>query len=583
MTATPESDLTAVERSLLAVAYRAADLAVLASADDVIRAVVQGTQEMFSSDVAYFTMHDEQTDEFYVRETVGFRSGAFLHDRSAVRGFGIYGYIIDHLRPFWTSDYDNDTRFEHHPINVSSIQAEGIKALAGAPAVLPGRAMPAVVFAGYRSSREFTDDEIGLLVAWGKVAGAAVENALRRDDQAAALQQARASAEQLGAEAAELREMAEVEARLSELVTSGATLDELVEELSRLLDGSVVVRDDRGNVQGSGSDGGAAELPEDVVGRSFDERRAVTALDPSGAEIVVAAVRGQTELVGSVAVRLDRPARQRELQVLERGAVHVAALMLSRDRLAAAANRAIADIVVGLLRQPQDDVEALAAQASRHGVQLRGRVGMVVADLDGLAAGRSLERARGELGAQPALVSVYSGTLVVLMNGPADPGLADRLLRALARENVVPTVVVSAGTSPADELPEAFAAAQRCLRLAIALGRRGQVVPDAELAPYTTVFGRLSAEELSAYLEELIGPLVAHDRQRGTDLVATLHAYLRSGGSVRTTAEQLYLHPNTVRQRIATIATVLPHFDDADRHLDLHLALRLHDLRTTGG
>jgi hypothetical protein len=69
------------------------------SSDEVIAAVVRGARELFSSDVAYFTMHDEATDEFYVRETEGFLSEAFITDRSTIRGFGIYGLIIDHLRP----------------------------------------------------------------------------------------------------------------------------------------------------------------------------------------------------------------------------------------------------------------------------------------------------------------------------------------------------------------------------------------------------------------------------------------------------------------------------------------------------
>ena len=557
-----------------AVAYRAAELAVMPSADDVIRSIVQATRDMFSSDVAYFTMRDEDTDEYYVRETVGFLSEAFLHDRSTIRGFGIYGYIIDHLRPFWSADYDSDTRFKHHPLNVNSVRAEGIRALAGAPAVLPGRPSPAVVFIGFRAVREFSDHEIRLLVTWGKVAGAAVESALRRDEQSGALAVLRADAERLTAEVATLRDMADVQQRLAELVMRGATLDELVGELSEILHGTVVVRDESGRVQGSVDGDLVPQTPDESIRRSFRERRAV-----AEADVAVCAVRGQTQLVGSVTLTLDRPVRPRDLQILERAAIHVAALMLARERLVAASNRAMADVVTGLLRQPQDELESLAVQAARHGVQLRGKTGMVVVDVDGLAAGRALKRVRADLGSHPALVSLYNGTLVVLVSGPAEQAFGDQLVRALSLEKVVPTAIVSSGAIPAEQLPDAFGASQRCLRLAIALGRGGQAMPEAELAPYATVFGRLSADELEAYLDGLIGPLVTYDRDRGTNLVTTLHSYLRHGANARVTAEKLYIHPNTVRQRIASITAVLPDMANPERHLDLHLALRLHELR----
>lgn len=572
MTAT-DDETTSLERSLLALAYRGADLAMLPTADDVIHAVVEATREMFSSDVAYFTMHDENTDEFYVRETVGFLSEAFLHDRSTVRGFGIYGWIIDHLRPFWSSDYHNDTRFRHHPMNVSSISAEGIKALGGAPAELPGRAVPAVVFVGFRRVRDFSDEEIALLVAWGRVAGAAVENALRRDIESAALEVSRSEASRLRAEASSLQRMAEVQERLAEVVTNGGTLDELVTELSELLGGEVTVLAAAEQARSGDVEIDCATVIQTAIEDSFVQGQAIFEN-----ETVVCAVRGQDQLVGSLVARLGRLATAEDARIAERGAIHAAAVMMSRERLVAASNRSMADIVIGLLRDPQHDLDSLVVQAARHGVELRESIRLVVVDVDGLAAGRALDRTGQELGSGSALVGFYNGTLVVLVDPSADDP-AERLLRVLARENVTPTATTSAASVRADQLPAAFAEAQRCLRLATALGRRGQVTPQAQLAPYAAVFGRLSPDELDAYLDELIGPLIAHDEVRGTELATTLRTFLRHGESVKATADELFIHPNTVRQRMTTVAAVLPILADAERHLDVHLALRLHDLR----
>jgi GAF domain-containing protein len=47
--------------------------------------------------------------------------------------------------------------------------------------------------------------------------------------------------------------------------------------------------------------------------------------------------------------------------------------------------------------------------------------------------------------------------------------------------------------------------------------------------------------------------LMAYDRRRRSHLVATLEQYLRERGSVATTAKALYIHPNTLRQRLGRI------------------------------
>lgn len=47
------------------------------------------------------------------------------------------------------------------------------------------------------------------------------------------------------------------------------------------------------------------------------------------------------------------------------------------------------------------------------------------------------------------------------------------------------------------------------------------------------------------------------DDSRGSELDATLHAYLAHGCSVSETADGLYLHRNTLRKRLARIEQVL--------------------------
>jgi GAF domain-containing protein len=82
---------------------------------------------------------------------------------------------------------------------------------------------------------------------------------------------------------------------------------------------------------------------------------------------------------------------------------------------------------------------------------------------------------------------------------------------------------------------------------------------------------RLSVEELLSY-----------DRQRGARLVETLERFLADRGRVAASARALYIHPNTVRQRLERIERVTDLDLGKEDLLSLELALklaRLHDVR----
>jgi GAF domain-containing protein len=77
--------------------------------------------------------------------------------------------------------------------------------------------------------------------------------------------------------------------------------------------------------------------------------------------------------------------------------------------------------------------------------------------------------------------------------------------------------------------------------------------------------------------------LAEYDRRHGARLIETLERFLADRGSVSASARTLYVHPNTVRQRLERIQRVteldLPNEDLLSLELALKLA-RLHDVRT---
>ena len=105
-------------------------------------------------------------------------------------------------------------------------------------------------------------------------------------------------------------------------------------------------------------------------------------------------------------------------------------------------------------------------------------------------------------------------------------------------------------------------AARRCARRRAPRSSRARCAPGG---------GALGYEQLGAYkylvhlqVEEsprdrhwtAVEALLAHDRQRRTALLDTLEEYLARRRSVADTARTLYIHPNTLRQRLARIERV---------------------------
>jgi GAF domain-containing protein len=74
--------------------------------------------------------------------------------------------------------------------------------------------------------------------------------------------------------------------------------------------------------------------------------------------------------------------------------------------------------------------------------------------------------------------------------------------------------------------------------------------------------------------------LVEYERRRGTDLLGTLEIYLEHQGNIAQTARKLYLHPNTLRQRLVRIERVGGLDLDNEDWLSLAMAVKAIKLKS---
>jgi PucR family transcriptional regulator, purine catabolism regulatory protein len=180
----------------------------------------------------------------------------------------------------------------------------------------------------------------------------------------------------------------------------------------------------------------------------------------------------------------------------------------------------------------------------------------------------------------PAVVAGGSQDVVAVLpwrRPPAEvPALAARLVTALAPRfpGRAPVVGIGGTAASAVELREPLAQAREAVR--VLRGRRGgaDVTTFAELGGYRLLLGLHEPEQLHRFAESVLGPLREQDRRRGGELEATLRVFLEHDGHWAATAAALFVHVNTLRNRLARIAELTGRDvgRTADR-VDLFLAL----------
>lgn len=228
----------------------------------------------------------------------------------------------------------------------------------------------------------------------------------------------------------------------------------------------------------------------------------------------------------------------------------------------------------------QGELAVLRDRSERFGLDLGQPLVLMLAELDGPSTRYAVRRLLqvGTLG--PCLIDEVDGVLLILCTATRAAEVQQALSTWARREAAaVHRGVLSRPIGAAAELPALHATLKRALGVLKRLGVNDRLVGQNELALYSTLFETHDPTSLGQFLDTCIGPLLAHDRKRGTDLSATLLCYFDCHQNAKTTAQRLDIHVNTVRQRLATVESLLGDWNQAARALEIHIALRLWSLR----
>ncbi len=83
-------------------------------------------------------------------------------------------------------------------------------------------------------------------------------------------------------------------------------------------------------------------------------------------------------------------------------------------------------------------------------------------------------------------------------------------------------------------------------------GKPGVMTYD-ELGAYKYLLRMSLDADIRDSHRDAVARLAEYDRERSTSLLRTLEEFMRRRGSISATAEALYVHPNTLRQRLRRI------------------------------
>jgi GAF domain-containing protein len=127
-------------------------------------------------------------------------------------------------------------------------------------------------------------------------------------------------------------------------------------------------------------------------------------------------------------------------------------------------------------------------------------------------------------------------------------------VRAAHENHAAPVAVgISSPCRGVEAFPAGFEEARHALLGTTVLGDRPRVTTYEELGPYKYLL-RMSLEGgVRDAHRDAVARLAEYDRERSTSLLRTLEEFLRRRGNISATADALYVHPNTLRQRLRRI------------------------------
>lgn len=545
------------EELLSALLDIANDLTMLRDVEIMLQTIAQRTRRLIGSDMAYISLTDFEHHQTYIKQSDGVATHAY---RTLVQplGTGVLGQVALGLAPYQTSDYLADDSLNRVEDIDDIVQAEGVRAIMGVPLKVGGRVIGALVVAE-RSPRQFTLEEVDIVDSIGKQAAVAIDNSMRFEQLSSLTDSLVGEQKRSAEELSVISRMLNLDARLMEAVM-------LEPNVRRILDiGRAIIGADLAFQGPSGTIIVSSNNPAAGTGGSH---ALPAGSDPTEFVPVMAAGEELGRLLASR--RLDEP----DQGLLERVAVHAALAILFLRAERDADSRHQAEFLSGLFAGKSAAIDHAELRFKRWGIMPGDNLWCIslTSPADDFRH-RFLE-----------FKPLSDGSVMLMHDGhvclvTSVPDWEIKLRSFFVKQGWR----LQAGTSGAVAIPRLLPDAHRSSQFALgslqSLGRDG-VADGAEFGMVGALLELARRGELPNHLTASIDPLIDYDAERNTELTRTALIFLETDANVARTAELLFVHRNTVRQRVERIDQLLgAGWSASPRRLDVHLALHAHNAR----
>ncbi|TWP38048.1 helix-turn-helix domain-containing protein [Leekyejoonella antrihumi] len=559
----------------------ARSLAALRELDEVLDSIVRHAHELIGTDFTYLSLVGPDKD-LSLKASAGTISAEFLAARIP-SNTGLGGRVIDTGRAMWVSNYLRAGDLTHVGEFDALVAPEGLVALLGVPLLVRSEVV-GVLFAADRTERPFETDEIALLSAFADHAAIALNNARLYDESRAAVQR-------LESAYATMERAQAVHEALSNAVLSGGGPGDVAQQLVEHVGGTVTVLERDDSILLSRPQGASpvrhdsSEVAAAIV-EARNTGRCVTIEDSVGLSQSAAAIQAGNSYLGALLLTRQEQPPPIDVRTLERATHVMGMLILKESAVAQTAERLSGEMMTNLLVSSPVVGPAQRARAQARGLLVDKLNVVVVVDALGMSTGEVSRHLHNIATEWNGLSGVYLGRATMLLNVPDRDAITrlDTVTRAIhqrLRGELRQQVTVVSERVRGTDWARAFSIANRCCAVIQALGRPDQGASSDQYAVYALLFDTERAVELGRFIEDTIGPVLAYDARRSTDLVNTMTQYFAHNGNVAQSARALHVHLNTLLKRMERISVLLGEdWRSPEFSLPLQLTLRLHELRT---
>ncbi|MFI6601381.1 PucR family transcriptional regulator [Nonomuraea sp. NPDC050536] len=392
----------------------------------------------------------------------------------------------------------------------------------------------------------------------------------------------------------ELRASEQLHEVFTELSVEGASPAEVLAQVARLSNRPVLLENLAHQVlacESAGRDIGALLAGWETRSRAVSTAER-TAYDPaSGWLVTTVGARGQDW--GRLILLCDVPPTPRDLVLAERAATTLALGRLLERHQESLERQAHGTIITGILTHAYSDPDEAAARARAVGVPLTGRklISVVIRPTEPVEQALDGQAQLGELAEAtaaacrdarlPALVGALDqdrvGVLLPLpprtTAEPALTALAERL-RLLWKPGIAFVLAAGSVVESIKDVRRSFLEAEQVADVAVRQpdGRAYYRLPDLRLRGLLHLLR--DDARLQTFAERELGPLLAHDAQRGGDLTRILRVYLDAGRNKAVAAQKAHLSRPAFYDRLRRLERILDtDLDDVESCLSLHVAL----------